>query len=318
MSKRWTDKDIEELKKKGLKVDEQIKQKTDHKPVNKPKKIEKISVEKNAIDLVLMVMNKEGIITEFVKELKFDDNRRFRFDWAIIDLKIAIEYEGIYSKKSRHTTQEGYNRDTEKYNLATAKGWRVLRYTAANYKNLQTDILKLINTNQIMKSTETFKKTISEQLDKVAANDQAFAEKMNNPKKNIDDCVTYILNTVKKSGCNGFTDDEIYGMAIHYYDEENVEVGGKVSAQVVVNHVVEISEEEKAEAKQKAIDLLIQEAKEAEKDKLVGKVELSEEDLAEVNQKAIDKLVADKKEKLTQKAAKKKAENKPTTQGELF
>ncbi|MBP9481471.1 MAG: hypothetical protein KBF15_08460, partial [Parabacteroides sp.] len=37
------------------------------------------------------------------------------------------------------------------------------------------------------------------------------------PEKNIDDCVTYILNEVKKSGCNGFADDEIYSMAVHYY-----------------------------------------------------------------------------------------------------
>ena len=57
---------------------------------------------------------------------------------------IAIEYEGIYSKKSRHTTQEGYNRDTQKYNLATTNGWRVLRYTADNYKNLETDLLKML------------------------------------------------------------------------------------------------------------------------------------------------------------------------------
>ena len=34
--------------------------------------------------------------------------------------------------------------------------------------------------------------------------------------KNIDECVTHILNYVQKSGCNGFTDGEIFGQAIHY------------------------------------------------------------------------------------------------------
>ena len=38
-----------------------------------------------------------------------------------------------------------------------------------------------------------------------------FAKNYRNPAKNIDDCVTYILNYVQKSGCNGFTDGEIYG-----------------------------------------------------------------------------------------------------------
>ena len=38
--------------------------------------------------------------------------------------------------------------------------------------------------------------------------DELFAAKYDNPDKNIDDCVTYILNWVQKSGCNGFCDDE--------------------------------------------------------------------------------------------------------------
>ncbi len=50
--------------------------------------------------------------------------------------------------------------------------------------------------------------------------DELFAAKYDNPDKNIDDCVTYILNWVQKSGCNGFCDDEIYGQAIHYYEEK--------------------------------------------------------------------------------------------------
>ena len=68
----------------------------------------------------------------------------------------------------------------------------------------------------------------------------------------IDDCVTYILNYVQKSGCSGFTDGEIFGQAIHYYEENEIEVGKPMNCQVVVNHVVELTEEEKAEARQNA------------------------------------------------------------------
>ena len=74
-----------------------------------------------------------------------------------------------------------------------------------------------------------------------------------NPAKNIDDCVTYILNYVQRSGCNGFTDGEIFGQAVHYYDENEIEVGKPIQCQVAVNHVVELTAEEKAEARQNAV-----------------------------------------------------------------
>ena len=43
-------------------------------------------------------------------------------------------------------------------------------------------------------------------LEQRAEEDALFAKNYRNPAKNIDECVTYILNYVKKSGCNGFTD----------------------------------------------------------------------------------------------------------------
>ena len=80
----------------------------------------------------------------FVQELVFFKGRRLRFDFAIPDYKIGLEYEGINSFKSRHTSITGYTRDTEKYNLAVCNGWRVLRYTALNYTDMRRDVLKLI------------------------------------------------------------------------------------------------------------------------------------------------------------------------------
>lgn len=107
-----------------------------------------------------------------------------------------------------------------------------------------------------MKGTDIFKRTIHTYLVKRAASDELFAEKYANPDKNIDECCTYILSEVQKSGCNGFADDEIYGMAVHYYDEDNIEIGKASNVHVVVNHVVELTEEEKAEARQEAIKKL--------------------------------------------------------------
>ena len=104
-----------------------------------------------------------------------------------------------------------------------------------------------------MKGTDHFKRTIQMFLEQRAAEDELFAQSYRNPAKNIDDCVTYILNYVQKSGCNGFSDGEIYGQAIHYYDENEIEVGKPIQCQVVVNHVVELTEEEKQEARRKAV-----------------------------------------------------------------
>ena len=73
-----------------------------------------------------------------------------------------------------------------------------------------------------MKSTEHFKNAIKAYLEQQAEDDELFAVSFNNPQKTIDQCITYILNTVKKSGCNGFTDDEVYSMALHFYQEKDI------------------------------------------------------------------------------------------------
>ena len=104
-----------------------------------------------------------------------------------------------------------------------------------------------------MKSTEQFKNTIKACLNKRENEDELFAINYSKANKNINDCITYILNTVQKSGCNGFADDEVYSMAVHYYDEDNIEVGKNFDCRVVVNHVVELTTEEKEDARQKAI-----------------------------------------------------------------
>ena len=104
-----------------------------------------------------------------------------------------------------------------------------------------------------MNGTEQFTRTIAEYLNLRAATDPLFAPNLAKPHKNIEDCITYILKQVQQSGCNGFEDDEIYSMAVHYYDEDDLEVGSPVACHVVVNHTIVLSEEEKAEARKQAI-----------------------------------------------------------------
>lgn len=105
-----------------------------------------------------------------------------------------------------------------------------------------------------MKSTAYFTRTILTYLEQRAEKDTLFAESFAKTDKNIDDCITYILNTVQKSGCNGFTDIEIFSMAVHYYNEDSIEVGNPMNnCHIAVNHTVELTQEEKKEARKEAI-----------------------------------------------------------------
>lgn len=99
-----------------------------------------------SVELIKLELRSEKI--PFVTEHRFHDKRRFRFDIALLEQKIAIEYEGIMSAKSRHTSVTGFTKDCEKYNLATVNGWRVLRYTQLNYGQAVKDIKELLTSKQ--------------------------------------------------------------------------------------------------------------------------------------------------------------------------
>ena len=111
------------------------------------------------------------------------------------------------------------------------------------------------------KATDYFKQTIQSYLQRRAQEDELFAPRYANPKKNIDDCITFILNYVKQSGCNGFADDEIYSLAMHYYDEDDIDIGKPLTnCKVVVNPTIVLTEEEKAEARRQAMQKATDEA----------------------------------------------------------
>lgn len=91
-----------------------------------------------------------------------------------------------------------------------------------------------------------FENAIKEYLDARAKEDVKFAEKYSNGKKSIEECCRFILGEMRKkakSGMYGATDAEVFGLAVHYYDEEGIKVEKNVSAEVVINR--EMTEEEK-------------------------------------------------------------------------
>jgi hypothetical protein len=65
-----------------------------------------------------------------VAEHQFHPTRKWRFDVAFIDLKVAVELQGgVWKSKSGHNTGVGITKDTEKACNAAVMGWRVLPVT---------------------------------------------------------------------------------------------------------------------------------------------------------------------------------------------
>jgi very-short-patch-repair endonuclease len=140
----WTLSHIENLKKtgkiKGYSADNKIQREQPGRIV--AKHFKKQSKEKDWIGLVLLGWCSERGL-RLMEEYKFDENRRWRADYAIPEKNVLIEYEGLFSEKSRHTTAKGFTGDTEKYSAASLSGWTVLRFTALNYRTLPAALNKI-------------------------------------------------------------------------------------------------------------------------------------------------------------------------------
>ncbi len=71
---------------------------------------------------------------------------------------------------------------------------------------------------------------IKNYLDNRASSDALFAKNYAKEHKSIDECFRYIVGVARKKAVNNaacMTDEEVYGLAVHYYDEDDIKVGGK-------------------------------------------------------------------------------------------
>jgi very-short-patch-repair endonuclease len=114
--------------------------KMDNLPARKKKTAQKPA--KQPLRDVFTVICKTDLKVECVKEFKFHPVRKWRFDYAIPEHKIALEVEGGVWSGGRHTRPQGFLGDIEKYNTATLMGWRVFRTTPDDL--LRTATLNLL------------------------------------------------------------------------------------------------------------------------------------------------------------------------------
>ena len=90
---------------------------------------------------------------EVVKEHMFHWTRKWRFDYAIPDLKVAIEIDGAVWDYGRHNRPQGYINDMEKLNTAASMGWLVLRITTDDrFASKTFDLIKKAVEYRIMES----------------------------------------------------------------------------------------------------------------------------------------------------------------------
>lgn len=120
--------------------------------------------------LLSNLLQAEGI-PQPLTEYRFHDTRRWRFDFAWTNEKVALEIEGkswgkpvtcqrcgtavtettplgrqrrVFSAGGRHTRGTGFNNDMEKYNTAVSSGWRIIRATPDSIHAAITHLRKLL------------------------------------------------------------------------------------------------------------------------------------------------------------------------------
>ena len=73
----------------------------------------------------------------------------------------------------------------------------------------------------------SFEQAIKTYLDNRAKTDELFAKTYAKPNKSVEECCKYILQEARKRGnAVAMADEEVYGMAVHYYDEDSIKVTG--------------------------------------------------------------------------------------------
>lgn len=118
----------------------------------------------------------------------------------------------------------------------------------------------------------TLKESIKTYLDARAQEDEQFARSYAKEGKTLNQCIIYIYQEVRKMRtgtdfCIAVSEEEVYGLAVHYYDEDNIKFDDRAMPHMKVDgenarmdafekevNDYELTEEEKREARQLAIE----------------------------------------------------------------
>ena len=115
----------------------------DYRAMTTPKATNKAKAKEQARKLAELVDLQLIPFDDYNKEYIFHPTRKWRFDYAWLDLKVALEIHGGVFSNGRHTRGKGFTEDKVKMNEAQLLGWIVIEATTAQVKNGQ--MLKWVN-----------------------------------------------------------------------------------------------------------------------------------------------------------------------------
>lgn len=90
-----------------------------------------------AHELLKAQLNQAGLWDGWETEFRFHPTRRWRFDFAHPERKVAVEVHGGIHAHGRHTRGRPFQRDREKMNAAAILGWTVLEVTTEHVMESQ-------------------------------------------------------------------------------------------------------------------------------------------------------------------------------------
>ena len=104
------------------------------------------------------------------------------------------------------------------------------------------------------KEYQSPKQVIQSYLEERAKRDPLFATSYAKPNKKIDECYDYIISQAKKRGGSVvcMSDDEVFGLAVHYYDEDDIKVSKQNNYKVSAGNVKKEASTEQPEIKKSA------------------------------------------------------------------
>jgi very-short-patch-repair endonuclease len=106
----WSEKDLARYRNKGADA------------VRKPKKRTSSQKPASELEVLFDLQMRTDKLPAGVMNYYFMEERKFNFDRAYPDHKVAIEIDGMV-----HRIKDRFERDIEKFALATLLGWTVLR-----------------------------------------------------------------------------------------------------------------------------------------------------------------------------------------------
>ncbi len=98
-------------------------------------------------------------------------------------------------------------------------------YSLRKIKRTEEELQKTNNKTLMTMKEDSFQKAIKTYLDERAKTDELFAKSYAKKGKTIKECCKYIMGEARKRGTAVYmTDEEVYGLAVHYYDEDDIKI----------------------------------------------------------------------------------------------